>query len=359
MDIRTHSSWKRIESAILGGKPDRTPMLGGWLACPESICRITGTSIDQYWEDPVQTSINAYEILGTDALVHVFVPKNRNDHRGYDKDTYAKADRGLGIEEAVDMIDRMPSPETVENMFDLEAAYSCFIDELAVMQKKCREMVYMPAQWDAGAHGAWYRELGYETFFLLVGLYPGKIRKLFEIGGAKGRCRSRVIARAVSEGRYPHAVLLGEDLCDQRGPMISPDFLHEYFIPQLRYGLEPLLEAGCKPIWHTDGNAGLLIDMLIEAGIQGFQGFQPECGVYVEDIVRKRTGKGEPLVIFGPVSVVSELPVLTPQALADRIRYYVDVCRDDARLLMFVSNMIGPDVPLENLEMLHRTIMTG
>jgi hypothetical protein len=36
--------------------------------------------------------------------------------------------------------------------------------------------------------------------------------------------------------------------------MISPDFLERYYAPQLRYGLEPLLEVGCRPVWHCDGD---------------------------------------------------------------------------------------------------------
>ena len=63
-----------------------------------------------------------------------------------------------------------------------------------------------------------------------------------EVGGARGRCHSRLIARAVEEGLYPGAVLLGEDICTQRRPMISPAFLERYWAPQLAYELEPLLE---------------------------------------------------------------------------------------------------------------------
>jgi len=99
-------------------------------------------------------------------------------------------------------------------------------------------MVWMPAQWGAGAHICWYGTFGYEQFFTLVGLYPDRALKLLEVGGANGRCQSTLIARAVEDGLYPRAVLLGEDICTQRGPMISPALMAEHYAPQLRRGLQ-------------------------------------------------------------------------------------------------------------------------
>ena len=65
------------------------------------------------------------------------------------------------------------------------------------MQRLCGDMVWMPANWSAGARISWYGKFGYENFFLLVGMYPDRARKLLEVGGAQGRCQSRLIARAV------------------------------------------------------------------------------------------------------------------------------------------------------------------
>ena len=158
-------------------------------------------------------------------------------------------------------------------------------------------MVWMPAQWSAGARVTWYGSFGYENFFLIVGAYEKQAHKLMEVGGAQGRCRGRLIARAVREGLYPRACLFGEDICTQRGPMISPEFIEKYYIPQLRHGLAPLLEAGCRPVWHCDGDVRSLLGMLIDAGVQGFQGFQPECKMLLEDIVKLRTRDGEKLLI--------------------------------------------------------------
>lgn len=351
------NSRDRLEAAFTLKKPDRTPILGGWIACPEHIMKLTGTDEDQYWKDPWDASIRAYEILGTDGLIGILVPRERGGYRIVDHDSYVHGDSGRSLEDVVAEIDAMPSPEKIEGSFDFKESYGKFREELISTQKRCGDMVWMPAQWDAGAKISWYSKLGYENYFCVIGLYPDHARKLMEVGGAQGRCRSRLIAQAVREGLYPHAILLGEDICTQRGPMVSVDFMEEYYAPQLKYGLEPLLEAGCRPIWHSDGDVRLLLDFLIDSGVRGFQGFQPECGMLLEEIVKRRTREGEKLVIFGPLAVTTELPVCTPAQIREKVRHAIDVCKDDASLVMFTSNTINPDVPLENIKAMYAAAM--
>lgn len=350
------NSRERLEAAFTLKSPDRTPILGGWIVCPEHIMKLTGTIEDQYWKDPQGVSIDAYNILGTDGLIDIIVPKERGSYRIVDQHSYAHSDTGKTLEETAAEIDAMPSPEKIEADFNLDESYSTFREELLAIQKRCGDMVWMPAVWGAGAKISWYFEFGYENFFCIIGLYPDQSRKLMEIGGAGGRCRARLIARAVKEGIFPHAVLLGEDICTQRGPMISVDFMEKYYAPQLKYSLEPLLEAGCRPIWHSDGDVRLLMDFLIDAGIKGFQGFQPECGMLLEEIVKRRTREGEKLVIFGPLAVTTELPVCAPAQIKEKVHRAIDICKDQASLVLLTSNTINPDVPLENIMAMYEAV---
>jgi hypothetical protein len=344
---------QRLEAAIAGERPDRTPLLGGWIAAPSLIMEITGRPAEEYWADPVGVSIEAYDQLGMDGLIGVFVPRHQDDFRCIDGESYMKADKGLTLEEAVAAIDDMPSAEEVEASFDFEAAYQTFRDELIEGQRRAGDMLWMPAQWLAAPHVTWYAELGYEAFLMVIGLHEDRGAKLMEIGGARGRNQCRLVARAVEEGLYPRAVLLGEDICTQRGPMVSPDFLEEHYLPALVHGFEPLLKVGCKPIWHCDGDVRPLLPMLIESGVQGLQGFQPECGMDIDSMARLRTRDGEKLVLFGPLSVTTELPVCTPEEIRAKTRHAIEVCRDQAHLVLFTANTINPDIPLENLRAMY------
>ena len=341
---------QRLEAVFALEQPDRTPVLGGWIACPDHLARIAEVNLDTYWAETFDVSIEAYRRLGTDGLICIFIPATRDDFRCVNHDTYASADAGQSLEEALARIDAMPDPEEIEGEFDLDTAYEHFRAGLLDMQKRCGEMVWMPAQWTAAARVTWYGDFGYENFFLIVAAHEDRARKLIEVGGASGRHLCQVVARAVEDGLYPHAMLFGEDICTQRGPMVSPDFLETHYAPVLARGLEPLLEVGCKPVWHCDGDVRPLLPMLLDAGVQGFQGFQPECGLTIDTMAALRTPDGEPPVIFGPLAVTTELPVCTPEQIADKVRHAIRVCRDNgAGLCLFTANTINPDVPLENI----------
>ncbi len=347
---------ERLETAFRLQEPDRTPILGGWIACPEHIATLAGVDESAYWDDPVSVSLDAYRALGSDGLIGVFVPRKRDDFRCVDHETYQKAVSVLSLQEALDRVDAMPEADEIEDSFDFEAHYAEFSRSLRQMQQRCGAMVWMPAQWSSGARVNWYGEFGYENFFYIVGAYPERARKLMRVGGAHGHCVGRLLARAVRDGLYPRAVLMGEDICTQRGPMVSPAFLEEHYLPALAHGLEPLLEAGCRPVWHSDGDVRPLMDMLLEAGVQGFQGFQPECGMTLEMVVQKRTRDGEPLLVFGPLAVTTELPVCSPEEIRQKVRRARDVCAGRASLVMFTSNTINPDVPLENIIAIHEAV---
>jgi len=347
---------ERLESAFTLQKTDRTPILGGWIACSEYIMKIAEATSDEYWSDPVGVSICAYDRLGTDGVIGIFVPRNRDDFRCVDHNSYAHAVSGLSLDDAVARIDAMPSPEEIVGKFDLDSAYNNFRNSMISMQEKCKDMLWMPAQWGGGAKVSWYGDFGYENFFYIVGLYPDRARKLMEVGGAYGRCQCQVVARAVKEGIYPHAVLLGEDICSQKGPMVSTNFLEKYYAPQLKYGLEPLLDVGCRPVWHCDGDVRLMLDFLIDSGVKGLQGFQPECGMILDELVERKTKDGEPLVIFGPLAVTTELPVCTPDEIIKKVHHAIEVCKDKASLIMFTANTINPDVPLENILAMYQAL---
>lgn len=353
------SSRERLLRVFAGRDPDRTPILGGWIACPEHICLLAGRALGEYWTDPVGVSIEAYQALGMDGLIDVFVPKSSQDFRCVDAATYLHARPDLGLGEALARIDAMPTGPEVEARFDLEESYATFRHDLVAMQARCGDMVWMPAQWSAGAKVTWYSEFGYENFFVIVGAYLEQARKLMEVGGAQGRCQSKLVARAVREGLYPPALLLGEDICSQQGPMISPSFMERHYAPALRHGLQPLLEVGCKPIWHCDGDVRPILDMLLDCGVQGLQGFQPECGMTLERLVEKRTREGQPLLILGPLAVTTELPAATPQEIRNKVRRAIDVCRGRAQLVLFTANTINPDVPLENIRAMYDEVLRG
>ena len=346
----------RLDRVIASQLPDRLPVLGGWIAHPRALVELAGASVGDYHRTPREVAARAYKALDVDGLVDLFVTKDVDVYRGIDEHTYLKADSGRSFDETVAMIENLPEADEYARQFDFAADYARYRNWLADTQALCGDMGYMPAEWFAGARLSWYAEYGYENFFLLIGLRPDLGAKLCRRGGVLGRHKSGLVAQAVKDGLFPKALLLGEDVCTQRGPMISMEFIEEHYAPALTYGLEPLLEVGCRPVWHSDGDVRPMLPMLLRCGIEGFQGFQPECGMYIEDIVKTRTKEGEKLLVFGPFAVTTELPLWDPKRIRQRVRDVANLCKDQADLVFFTANTINPDVPLENLLALYDEI---
>ncbi len=340
--------WTRLELAFSLQHADRPPILGGWLAAPAHIRTLTGCSEDEYWADPVAWSLAAERALGSDGIIDVFVPVSRGEYRCVDQQVLDRR-AAYTVESALAEIDAMPSATELRAGFDAEALYRRFAAEHQARQAACGDVVWCPADWRVIPKALWYHEFGYETALTTLALYPDRYRKLIEFSAEQGRQRATVRARMIREGIHPRAILTGEDLCAQKGPLVSPRYLRQEYWHWVEYALEPLLEVGAKIVWHCDGNYRPLLDDVLAAGIGGLQGFQRECGMELEWIRKLRTREQEPLLIFGAMSVTQTLPHGSPEDVRADVQRTIDLCRDEAGLAFMTSNTITPDVPFANL----------
>ncbi len=345
------NSRQRLTTAFDLAQADRPPILGGWLAAPSHIQTLTGCSDDDYWADPEQWTIRAEAALGTDGLIHLFVPVSRGEYRCVDGQVLQKR-RAYSLEDVVAEIEAMPTPEELAAGFDEEAAYAEFAARYRAQQAACGDMLWCPNQWDIIPKALWYHEYGYENALMLVALYPEHERKLLARGAVQGRQRATLIARGIREGWYPKGILTGEDLCGQRGPLVSPEFLRREYFPLVEAVFEPLVAAGARLVWHCDGDYRPLIPDVLACGAAGLQGFQAECGMTLDWITNLRTRSGDPLLIFGPLSVTTTMPYGTADDVRSEVTRAMNLCRDRASLVIFTSNTLTPDVPLDNIHAL-------
>jgi len=338
--------------------PDRPPILGGWLAAPNHIQTLTGCSEDAYWSDPFYWGLEAERVLGSDGVVTVFVPVARGAYRCVDHQVLERRAR-YTLDAVMEEIDALPAPEEIEAGFDEEAVYATFAEELRARQSQSGDLLWCPADWALIPQALWYARFGYENALAALALYPTRYLKLIEVATVQGRQRAVLRARAIRDGIHPRAILTGEDICTQRGPMVSPEFLRKEYFPRLEYVWEPLLEVGAKLVWHCDGDWRPLLDDVLACGAGGLQGFQRECGMELDWIVGRRTREGDPLLIFGPMQVTTTLPLGTPEEVKAEVRRAMAVCRDKASLVFFTSNTINPDVPLDNIRAFWDTVLAS
>jgi hypothetical protein len=339
---------ERLNKAFQLQLPDRPPILGGWLAAPEHIQALTGCTEDEYWSDPFKWGIEAERVLGSDGVIGIFVPVARGAYRCVDEHVLAER-QAYTMRDVLNEIDALLEPEEIRDIFDEKRAYAQFAAELRDAQARCGDLLWCPADWDLIPRALWYHDYGYENALTLPLLHPIEHSKLMRVGAERGRQRAILRARAIREGIHPRAILTGEDLCSQRGPMISPQSLRYEYWPLVEYAIEPLLEVGAVLVWHCDGHVQPILPDVLACGFGGLQGFQRECGMELEWIVDLRTRSGKPLLIFGPLSVTTTLPHGTPEEVRAEVRRAIQLCRDKASLVFFTSNTMNPDVPLGNI----------
>lgn len=80
----------------------------------------------------------------------------------------------------------------------------------------------------------------------------------------------------------------GEDVAFKSGPLIHPKYVDQYLLPHMKRVTETAHEAGCKIIFHSDGDITSLLDFVVAAGYDGLHCLE---GPYVDPAhVKKKVG---------------------------------------------------------------------
>lgn len=131
-----------------------------------------------------------------------------------------------------------------------------------------------------------------------------------------------------------------DDMAGRQAPMFSPECFATFLLPLYKKMLTRLRQAGCHHVFfHSDGNIGPLLDLLIEAGFEGFNPLEPRCGM---DLHRLRQTYGQRIVLFGGVCNTEILPRGNLREIEAHVRPLLELARDGGIILGCAS--IGADV---------------
>ena len=340
-------------------RPDRVPILGGFVVSANHYLALSGATEEEFFRQPTKHAIEAYRKLGPDGLILLSLPPGKTGHLQYRamsvEDFNAHAGRYKTPEDVRAYVESLPSPEDALTSFDATAWKLDLIRQITERQQDLGGMVWIPTFWDV-VHPTfeWYNTFGYGNYMEFLALYPEIADKLFGSEVEIQRAKARKVVEAYRELDVVPLVHVGTDICGKNGPMVSPEFLRRHYFPHVRRAIEPLFDAGFRTVWHSDGIITPLLDDLIACGVSGFQGFQWEYGVKLEDIVRKRTKTGAKLTVFAGPSTSSTLPFGSKEDLRKEIEHIMDVGRDTCALFILPANDVLPDTPLENLVAMHK-----
>ena len=339
--------------AALNFEPvDRTPIWGGWTTGADFLEYVSGKS---YWDDPWGTVVAAHRKLGVDLFLgEVYGPHSPDEFRSTDfrQVLVDAAANYSGPEDVVAYIDALPDPETLERDFDYDDTYREFVADVRWKQEDLGDdILWLPIFRTCMFN--WHVQFGNENFFLALGLYPEAMGRLFDYIGEVARLDNRMRADVLRDEGLPLSMFNGVDLCDNRGPIVSPELLRKIYFPNLKRSLQPLVDAGVTVIWHSDGYIVPLLEDLIDCGARGFQGFQEETGVVLADLPKLKLPTGRKPALWGSMSVARTLPAGTVEDVKREVERCVDVLGPGGGHFLGPANTIGPEVPHENLIAMH------
>ncbi|MFZ2658060.1 MAG: hypothetical protein WAX69_24220, partial [Victivallales bacterium] len=256
---------ERIMRQIAGGEVDRIPMVGGWNLGLDNVVELAQLSIPEYMADPLGGVIKANLNLGVDAVATLVVPTESaairtgsiQEHNFSEVEPEALLTRAMAISD----------DETgVLAKFDAAAVEREFRQNFQSLIERLRmaKLEFLPTFWKVPANFSLYSEYGYEAFLSAIALYPEAVAKIYWESGILQREQNKVVLKLMKEWALLPVIFCGHDICDQRGPLVSPGWLHEHYWPHAKKSVEPLLEAGIRLIHHCDGNVMPLIDDMLE-----------------------------------------------------------------------------------------------
>jgi uroporphyrinogen decarboxylase len=218
-----------------------------------------------------------------------------------------------------------------------------FIDE---ERSRLGEVFYFPGGPGMGLMGI-INEVGLESFSYYLVDCPGLIDELLE--------RNTLHALAWIEQLPPEhgieAVFVGDDIAFKSGPLLHPRWFEQHYYHRLARICRAYHRQGIKVLFHSDGNMNLILDGLVEAGIDGLNPIEVLAGMDVADLHRRYPD----LFMCGAIDVSQLLPRGTPAEVYDTVVRTLDAA--EGRIMIGSSTELNDGVPLENYLALRRAVL--
>jgi uroporphyrinogen-III decarboxylase len=136
-------------------------------------------------------------------------------------------------------------------------------------------------------------------------------------------------------------VWIYDDMAHNGGPLVSPAAFERVLLPAYRRMIQAYKEAGARfVILHSDGNILPILDMLVDAGIDGLNPLERRAGMVAEDL-RRRYPR---LILTGGMCNTRTLPFGSVAEVEHEARTLIDLGREGG--FVIGTHSVGPEVPL-------------
>jgi uroporphyrinogen decarboxylase len=222
-----------------------------------------------------------------------------------------------------------PDPEADWRLKTLEAYVDRFKGERAI--------VFLSHETFEFSH---YLVGGLQKLFLYYYKNKDFVHKLSEI---ISEYKCKVIERAIKVGA--DVILTGDDYANRKGPLMAPNQFKEFIFPYLRRAVETTKKQGVFFIKHTDGNLWLILDMIVEAGIDALDPIEPIAGMDIGEVKKKY---GKRIAVVGNVDCSYILPLGKEDDVEEAVKETIAKASPGGGHIIASSNSIHPAVKPSN-----------
>jgi len=148
-------------------------------------------------------------------------------------------------------------------------------------------------------------------------------------------------------------VWIYDDMAHNGGPMFSPDSFEQVLLPAYRRMIHAYKAAGARyVILHSDGNILPILDMLVDAGIDGLNPLERRASM-VAEVLRVRYPQ---LILTGGMCNTRTLPLGTSVEIENEARTLIELGRDGG--FVIGTHSVSPEIPLESFATYQRACET-
>ncbi len=147
------------------------------------------------------------------------------------------------------------------------------VEELAEKEEKQYQEMLKKLKRRAEPYGFYYTTLfmwpvmvfGWELFLTSAITQEEHFDRLLDQFFQLSVKRTKALARTSM-----NVVILHDDITSNNGPVLAPDWYERHIFPRYADIFKPLLEAGKKVIFCSDGKLDVFLEKLMELGVDGF-----------------------------------------------------------------------------------------
>ena len=138
------------------------------------------------------------------------------------------------------------------------------------------------------------------------------------------------------------AVFSGDDIAFKSGPLLSPAWFREHYMPRFKPIMDAYHRRGIIVNFHSDGDLMPIMDDLVEAGIDMLNPIEVAAGMDVAELHRRYPK----LVFAGAIDVSALLPFGAPDEVRDATVKAIE--DSEGQIMVGSSTELQHVVPLDN-----------